>query len=101
MANIEEPLNQAIQATVKGDDETAKGCLTAALLVIWQSPDLAVKDRRRVADAIKAELADVAGQPHGSVPAEVRTLPEIMQMRAMSVQQALAEPELSLAEILG
>ena len=26
------------QATVKGDDETAKGCLTAALLVIWQSP---------------------------------------------------------------
>lgn len=99
MANIEEPLNQAIQATIRGDEEGAKGCVTAALLVVWQSPDLAVRDRRRVADAIKAELEEVAGKPHGAVPEEVLSLNQIMEKHAKPVAEG--EPELTLAEILG
>jgi len=61
LPNIEEPLNQAIQATIQGEADKADGYKKAALLVIWQSPNLAVQDRRRVADAIEADLADVAG----------------------------------------
>jgi hypothetical protein len=101
MPNIEEPLNQAIQATVEGDQAKADGYKKAALLVIWQSPDLAVQDRRRVADAIQAELADVAGQPHGAAPVAVRSLEEIMNARAMPATKAMHEPVLTLDEILG
>jgi hypothetical protein len=105
MPNIEEPLNQAIQATIKKGpgDADAEGYKKAALLVIWQSPDLAVQDRRRVADAIEAELADVAGQAHGAEPAAVRSLEDIMKARAMPASGALYSdgPELTLDEILG
>jgi hypothetical protein len=101
MANIEEPLNQAIQATLRGQEETAKGCLTSALLVIWQSPDLAVKDRRRVADAIKAELAEVSDNPHQAVAGELPTLDSIMKKHAGKPSARAHEPELTLAEILG
>lgn len=101
MPNIEEPLNQAITATIEGDAEKADGYLKAALLVIWQSPDLAVQDRRRVADAIRAELAEVSGQPHGSAPQEIRDLESIMRTRAMPSHKASLEPALTLKEILG
>jgi len=100
MANIEEPLNQAIQATLQGQAETAKGYLTAALLIIWQSPDLAVKDRRRVADAIKAELAEVANQPNQAVASDLPTLDSIMLRHARSPNIAFHEPDLTLEEIL-
>jgi hypothetical protein len=96
MANIVEPLNQAIQATLEGDAEKAKQYKTAALLVIWQSPDLAVADRRRVADAIMAELAAIADGGHGGAPAEMRTLDEIMKARASKAQG----PELTFSEIV-
>jgi len=99
MPNIEEPLNQAIQATIQDGPEKADGYKKAALLVIWQSPDLAVQDRRRVADAIEAELAEVAGQARGAVPAEVRSLEEIMKARAAPALHRDA-PELTLDEIL-
>ena len=98
MPNIEEPLNQAIQATIQGETEKAEGYKKAALLVIWQSPDLAVQDRRRVADAIEAELADVAGQPHGAEGAPVRSLEEIMKARAVPLHDDA--PALTLDEIL-
>lgn len=75
----------------------AKGCLTTALLVVWQSPDLAVKDRRRVAEAIKAELEEVAGKPHGAIPEEVLSLGQIMEKYGKLVGEG--EPELTLAEI--
>jgi hypothetical protein len=100
MPNIEEPLNQAIQATIKGNQAEADGYKKTALLVIWQSPDLAVQDRRRVADAIEAELAEVAGQPLGAEAAAVRSLDEIMKARAMPVTEA-GGPQLTLEEILG
>ncbi|SOE97712.1 hypothetical protein SAMN05414139_10870 [Burkholderia sp. D7] len=100
MSNIEEPLNQAIQATIRGDQQNADGYLKTALLVIWQSPDLSVHDRRRVADAIKAELAAVAETGHGAVPGELASLSQIMDARAMSVKKAMLEPALTLQEIL-
>ena len=99
MPNIEEPLNQAIKSTVEGDEEKAKQYLTATLAVIWQSPDLAVYDRRRVADAIKAELADVAGQPRGAVPPERRTLDDIVKSR-VSVAEARSRGPLTFAEVI-
>ena len=99
MPNIEEPFNQAIKSTVEGDEEKAKQYLTAALAVIWQSPDLAVYDRRRVADAIKAELADIAGQPRGAVPAALRSLNDIVKSR-VSPTEARKRGPLTFAEIV-
>lgn len=96
MPNIEEPLNQAIQATLEGDAEKAKQYKTAALLVIWQSPDLAVGDRRRVADAIEAELAELGGQGRGAVGEEIRSLAEIVQARAPKAKHG---DELTFSEI--
>lgn len=100
MPNIEEPLNQAIRAILEGNADTAKQYKTAALLVVWQSPDLAVQDRRRVAKAIEDELADIARQGRGAVGTQVRSLQEIMAARAITVAQALRESELTAKEIL-
>jgi hypothetical protein len=99
MPNIEEPLNQAIKATVEGDEEKAKQYLTAALAVIWQSPDLAVSDRRRVADAVKAELADIAGQPRGATSAVPRSLDDIVKSRVTSIEARIRGP-LAFAEVI-
>jgi hypothetical protein len=101
MPNIEEPLNQAIQATIAGKADEADGFKKAALMVVWQSPDLAVQDRRRVADAIEAELKEIAGPRRGATAAGPRTLDEIMEARAMPIARALSQPPLTLAEILG
>jgi hypothetical protein len=100
LPNIEEPLNQAIQATIQGDTEKADGFLKAALLVVWQSPDLAVQDRRRVADAIRKELEEIGGGGLGAAAGEVRSLSEIMMARAQPVARALQEPPLSVEEII-
>ncbi|CCE07228.1 hypothetical protein BRAS3843_2000014 [Bradyrhizobium sp. STM 3843] len=97
MPNIEEPLNQAIQATLEGDAEKAKQYKTAALLVIWQSPDLAVGDRRRVADAIEAELAELGGSGRGAVGAQMRSLAQIVEARA---PKAKRRDELTFSEIV-
>jgi hypothetical protein len=82
LPNIEEPLNQAIKWTLEGDEAKASQYRTAALAVIWQSPDLAVADRRRVADAIKAELADIADQTRNVVAVERRSLKDIVLSRS-------------------
>ena len=94
------PLNQAIQETLKGNTEKAKEYKTAALLVIYQSPDLAVGDRRRVADAIEAELKEIAGGGQGLVGNKVRSLDEIVKSRAPKSKAARNLP-LTYAEIMG
>jgi hypothetical protein len=99
MRNIEEPLNQAIDATVRGEQEKAKQYLTATLAVIWQSPDLAVQDRRRVADAIKAELAVIAGEPLGAVNQERRSLEDIVKAR-VTVAEARKAGALHFSDVL-
>lgn len=81
MPNIEEPLNQAIKETLQGNAEKAKEYKIAALLVIFQSPDLAVGDRRRVADAIEAELAEIGGRGLNAAPFEPRSLDDIVKAR--------------------
>jgi hypothetical protein len=101
MPNIEEPLNQAIRETLQGNADKAKEYKTAALLVIFQSPDLAVGDRRRVADAIEAELAEIAGRGQGAVPYEPRSLGDIVKARAVPMAKAQNKPPLSFAEIMG
>jgi hypothetical protein len=68
--------------------------------VVWQSPDLAVQDRRRVADAIRKELEEIGASAHGAEPGEVRSLSEIMMARAQSTASALQEPPLTVEEII-
>lgn len=102
MPNIEQPLNQAIEATLRGQTKEAEEFMTAAKVVIWQSPDLAVQDRRRVAEAIDAELAAIGGNvKRGAAPGDLRSLNDIMKTRAKSVDRALADPPLTLMEVLG
>jgi hypothetical protein len=100
LPNIEEPLNQAIQATIQEDKEKADGFLKAALLVVRQLPDLAVQDRRRVAEAIGKELEEIGASSHGAEPREVRSLSEIMMARAQPVASALQEAPLTVEEII-
>jgi len=100
MPNIEEPLNQAIKETLLRNFDKAKEYKTAALLVIYQSPDLAVGDRRRVADAIEAELKEIAGGAHNLVAGRPRSLDEIVKAHAVRAQ-AQYLPPLTFAEIMG
>jgi hypothetical protein len=101
MKNIEEPLNQAIEETLKRNFDKANEYKTAALLVIFQSPDLAVGDRRRVADAIEAELKEIAGGAQQLVGGKPRSLDDIMKARAPKAKAGGNLPPLTYAEIVG
>lgn len=83
-----------------GKTDDADGYTKAALLAVWQSPDLAPQDRRRVIEAIKAELAEVAGGGHGAVAAESKDPNVIMKSRAMSLLEAHRQPPLTYQEII-
>jgi hypothetical protein len=98
--NIEEPLNQAIAARLKGNEDDAKAYKTAALLAVWQSPDFAPQDRRRVANAIEAEMNELGGGM-GAVRGHQRNLAEIMQAHHMDLRDALRQPPLTFQEIVG
>ncbi len=78
MRNIEEPLNQAIAAAIQKDAEKLKQYTIATMAVIYQSPDLAVYDRRRVADAVTAELDEIKNRPLGAAPPRQRSLEDII-----------------------
>jgi hypothetical protein len=99
LRSIEEPLEKAKEALLGGDDEKAESYRRVALMAAFASPDLAVHDRRRVAQAIKAELAELADAGHGAVPAGPRDMNALME-RAPRVEEAMALGELSLAELM-
>ncbi|MEP7120928.1 MAG: hypothetical protein ABJE95_08465 [Byssovorax sp.] len=91
LRSIEEPLDQAIQATVTGDEKRLAAYRDVAIWTALTSPDLAVQDRRRVVTAIKAELAAAAGEEsHGAVPDGEMTLTTMMERSAPSVEEAMA-----------
>ncbi len=99
LKNIVEPLHQAIMSLSQGETAKAAAYKAVALATAWQSPDLAVYDRRRVVDAIKEELAQIEGGGLGAVGDEVRDLNAIMAARAIPIEQSAALGELTADEV--
>jgi hypothetical protein len=101
LRSIEEPLDQAIQAMVTGDEAKSTAYRNVALWNALTSPDLAIQDRRRVAMAIKAELAQLTGDSsaHGATPDEEVTLTTMMERSAPSVEDAMAMGKLTPEEL--
>jgi hypothetical protein len=99
---IEESINLAIDAFLKGKTQDAEDAKTAAVAAAWQSPDLAPHDRTRVVDAITAEIAEATGKGRGATAGTIRrSLNDIMKARAMPLKKALQKPPLSRAEVVG
>ena len=101
LRDIEEPLHQAILALSQGEEEQARAYRTVALAAAWKSPDLAVRDRRRVVAAIKEELAAVEREGFGATGGGMRSLDRVMAARAMPSSRAMAFGELSAEEVFG
>ena len=101
LKNIQEPLTTAGQALLETPPNTVKAAAyrTVALAAAWQSADLAQLDRRRVVEAIKAELAALAGEPDRAVGRRPRTLDEIVSARAMRRERSDALGELTAEEV--
>jgi hypothetical protein len=101
LRTIEEPLDQAIQALITGDDDKAASFTKVALWNALTSPELAIQDRRRVATAIKAELAQLASDgTHGAVPDDQEmNLATMMERSAPSVEAAMALGKLTPEEL--
>jgi hypothetical protein len=102
LKNIEEPLNKAAEALLKGETESAKAYKSAALVAAYQSPDLAVADKRRVIQAIKDELSALESSALGATGNEPIDFASIMAIEAQntSIEEAAAKGELSLEEAL-
>jgi hypothetical protein len=100
LKNIEEPMNKAIDAMAAGDEKEAAAFKTVALATAAKSSDLAVYDRRRVAQAIKDELADIGANGLGAVGGQTRDLTSIVSARAMPMEVAAARGEISIDELL-
>jgi hypothetical protein len=103
LKGIQEPLSQALAALARipPDVPGAQAYQNAALATALQSPDLAELDRRRVVDAIKAEISDVQARGLGAVGDEMRDLNAIMAARAISRERSAALGRLTSAEVFG
>jgi hypothetical protein len=102
LKTIQDPLDMATDALCEEppDEVKAAAYRTVALAATWRSPDLAKKDRRRVVQAIKAELAEVAEEGPKAVDVTgVRGLREIVLARAMPREQADALGDLTAGEV--
>jgi len=112
LETIETPLNKAIEAMLRGDVEQADAYRKVTLATVFQSPDLAIYDRRRVAEAIKKELSHIEaaaqnttttamlGSTPAPAPAAPRTLTSIMAAHAMPTEQAATLGEVSFHEVM-
>lgn len=99
LRSIEEPLEKAKEALLSGDEEKAEAYRRVALMAAFGSPDLAVHDRRRVAQAIKAELAELAEGGYGAISDGPRDMKALME-RAPGVEEAMALGAMGLAELM-
>ncbi|MGH2537902.1 MAG: hypothetical protein ACRDHL_10945 [Candidatus Promineifilaceae bacterium] len=101
MREIEEYLGLAARAYLQGKQQDGDDYRAAALVAVYQSPDLAANDRRRVAKRINEELDAVAGDlgAAGEAPADL-SLNAIMSVGALSWQHAAALGPPSLRETL-
>ena len=95
-------MNKAIEAILAGESrkKEAEAFRTVVLTNVFTSPDLALYDRRRVAQAVIDELDSIAKLGRGA-KGEIPGLGEIVKARAMPMAKAAALGEMSLAEVLG
>jgi hypothetical protein len=100
LKDISDPLGKAVEALLKGDDKEAEAFRVTAITAAWQSDDLAVGDRRRVVQAIKAELDAVAKEGRQAVGDEVRSLADIVKVHAISAELANRLMPITLEEAL-
>jgi hypothetical protein len=100
LKDISDPLGKATAALLKGDDEEAEAFRVMAITAAWQSDDLAVGDRRRVVQAIKAELEAVTKEGKGAVGDEPRSLADIVKIHAIDTKLANKLPPITLVEAL-
>jgi hypothetical protein len=101
LKNIQEPLDKAKEALIQNETEKAEAFKKIALVTAWQSPDLAAYDRRRVVQAIKEELDEIAREGFGALPPEERDLDAVMLRRAMPVEKAKALGKMRFEELFG
>jgi hypothetical protein len=88
-AAIAEPLKQAKEAILGGDEARAKTLINQAIVAAFNSPDLAEADRVRVISAIKADFEKARGAGFGAAGAQAADLNEIMQTDAISREEAI------------
>lgn len=100
LKTIQEPLDEAIKAFVKGDKAEADAFLKAALTAALTSPDLSYPDRNRAAVSVRAELKQLESQGLGAAPTEKRTLKEAIEVHAPS-PAVVPTRLLTFSEVLG
>ena len=100
LSAISEPMNKAIEAIVMGRDDEAKAFEQASIIAAFQSDDLSMFDRRRVVQAVKDELREVAGQGLGAVGGKPRDLDKVREVRGMTLNASKAKGAMSLDEAL-
>jgi len=100
LKTIQEPLDEAIKAFVKGDKAEADAFLKAALTAALTSPDLSYPDRNRAAVSVRAELKQLENQGLGAAPTEKRTLKEAIEVHAPS-PAVVPTRLLTFSEVLG
>ncbi|WP_143198844.1 hypothetical protein [Bradyrhizobium sp. NAS80.1] len=93
-------LRDISEALLKGEDKEAEAFRVMTITAAWQSDDLAVGDRRRVVQAIKAELEAVTKEGKQAVGDEARSLADIVKVHAMSPEMANKLLPISLEEAL-
>jgi rhodanese-related sulfurtransferase len=101
MKEIQKNLNAAKKSYVRRKVEEGDEFRAAALVAVFDSPDLSENDRWRVAERINQELDRLQEQGHGAIgELDVETsLAQLMAAGAMSWQAAAARGKPSLAEL--
>lgn len=99
--SIEEAYDKAIAAWYEGDLEKAETYKRTAIAMALTAPELAHHDRRRAAQALQKEFDDLAGGGYGAAGDEIPTLTEVIQRRAISIDEAVALGEATFAEFFG
>jgi hypothetical protein len=103
LKNIQKNINAAKQAYLRRRDDEGDEYKAAALVAIFDSPDLSEYDRSRVAQAIRDELIAFQQRGHGAVSEDLLGMPldQIVKTRAMSWDAAAALGKPSLSDLLG
>jgi hypothetical protein len=97
---IQTRLDEALEAMLL-DDPKAEACKKAALLAALTCKELTPVDRRRVAAALKEELAAAADAGHGATGEGARDLDAIVNKHGASASRSFADDVPTEEQILG
>lgn len=100
LKDIQEPIDNAVQAWLKGNEEEAKAFTVTALTAAYRSADLAVHDRRRVIQAIKAELQQIQEPGLGLAADENSDLNYMMERQAIDLRRSMQLEPITFREAL-